>query len=214
MTRPGLAHHRNRGRRTALAGTAVLKKRPTETLPAAVVMLTSPARLCRPCRLAAAAHTAATAGFSTQEGEIWRETDCLLEGDGFELLVPRYDERSILEISSRSRGRLRPGFARDTLQDDHVPSTGKTHLHGRCPNRECDEYAGDPRTDHAGRGPGASVPAHPEEIRAKVKLRLGKRSRLNATLRTTPAGLETAGIMAAAIFVSIAASVRAARRRY
>ena len=63
-------------------------------------------------------------------------------------------------------------------------------------------------------GQAASVPAHPEEIRAKVKLRLGKRSRLNATLRTTPAGLVTAGIMAAAIFVSIAALVRAARQRY
>ena len=47
-----------------------------------------------------------------------------------------------------------------------------------------------------------------------MKLRLGKRSRLNATLRTTPAGLVTASIMAAAIFVSIAALVRAAPRRY
>jgi hypothetical protein len=62
-------------------------------------------------------------------------------------------------------------------------------------------------------GQAASDPAHPEEIKAKVKLRLGKRSRLNATLRTTPAGLVTAGIMAA-IFLSIAALVRAARRRY
>ena len=62
---------------------------------------------------------------------------------------------------------------------------------------------------HAGNGP-----AHPEEIRAALKLRLGKRGRLNATLRTTPAGLVTAGIMTAAIFLSIAALVRAARRRY
>ena len=60
-------------------------------------------------------------------------------------------------------------------------------------------------------GQAASVPAHPEGIRATVKLRLGKRSRLNATLRTTPAGLVTAGIMTAAIFLSIAALVRAAR---
>jgi hypothetical protein len=29
------------------------------------------------------------ARFSIQEGEIYRETDCLLEGDGFELPVPR-----------------------------------------------------------------------------------------------------------------------------
>ena len=49
-------------------------------------------------------------------------------------------------------------------------------------------------------GQAASAPTHPEEIRAKVKLRLGKRSRLNATLRTTPAGLVTAGIMTAALF--------------
>jgi hypothetical protein len=63
-------------------------------------------------------------------------------------------------------------------------------------------------------GQAASAPAHPEEIRAKVKLRFGKRSRLNATLRTTPAGLVTAGIMTAAIFLSIAALVRASRWRY
>ena len=35
------------------------------------------------------AHAAATAGFSTQEGEIALETDCLLEGAGFELMVPQ-----------------------------------------------------------------------------------------------------------------------------
>src|SRR5215472_6877189 len=63
-------------------------------------------------------------------------------------------------------------------------------------------------------GHAGSVPAHPEEIRATLKLRLGKRGRLNATLRSTPAGLVTAGIMTAAIFLSIAALVRAARRRY
>ncbi|MBV8091346.1 MAG: hypothetical protein JO139_17590 [Alphaproteobacteria bacterium] len=62
-------------------------------------------------------------------------------------------------------------------------------------------------------GHARSVPAHPEEIRATLKLRLGKRGRLNATLRTTPAGLVTAGIMTASIFLSIGALVRAARRR-
>ena len=61
--------------------------------------------------------------------------------------------------------------------------------------------------------PTASGPAHPEEIRAEVKLRLGKRGRLNASLRTTPAGLVSTGIMTATIFLSIAALVRAARRR-
>ena len=73
-----------------------------------------------------------------------------------------------------------------------------------------DEYAAihEPITHAVGQA--ASVPAHPEEIRAKVKLRLGKRSRLNATLGTTPAGLVSAGILTAAIFLSIAALVRAA----
>jgi hypothetical protein len=54
-------------------------------------MLASPTRLCRPCRLAGPAHPAATAGFSIQEGEIPRETDCLLEEDGFEPSVPAGD---------------------------------------------------------------------------------------------------------------------------
>src|SRR6516164_620950 len=53
-------------------------------------MLTSPARLCRPCHLAGPAHAAATAGFSIREGEMPRETDCLLERGGFELLVPQF----------------------------------------------------------------------------------------------------------------------------
>src|SRR5215471_17034471 len=84
--------------------------------------------------LNAACHSAPPAGeIGSQRTRCW--------GEGFELLVPWYDERSILEISSKSRGRLRPGFSRDPLQDDHVPSTGETHLHGRCPNRECGEYA-------------------------------------------------------------------------
>ena len=52
-------------------------------------MLTSPARLSQRCRLGGPAHTAAAAGISTQEGEVWRETDCLLEGNGFEISVPR-----------------------------------------------------------------------------------------------------------------------------
>jgi hypothetical protein len=31
-------------------------------------------------------------GFSGNEGEIWRETDCLLERAGFELVVPDLSE--------------------------------------------------------------------------------------------------------------------------
>jgi hypothetical protein len=47
------------------------------------------------------AHAAATAGFSTQEGEIPLETDCLLEEAGFE--VP---SRFVLEFDE---GGLRQG---------------------------------------------------------------------------------------------------------
>ena len=70
----------------------------------------------------------------------------------------------------------------------------------------------EPITQPAGQA--VSAATHPEEIRARLKLRLGKRGQLNATIRTTPAGLVTAGIMTAAIFLSIAAAVRAARWRY
>ena len=76
-------------------------------------MLTSAACLRRPCRLAGAAHPAATADFSIQEGEISRETDCLLEEAGFEPSVPRGaikvsrgDDR-IREAVSPSLSRLR-----------------------------------------------------------------------------------------------------------
>ena len=58
----------------------------------------------------------------------------------------------------------------------------------------------------------ADASAHPEEIRARVKFRVGKSVALNATARTTPAGLVAAGIMVAAIVLSITALVRASRR--
>jgi hypothetical protein len=40
---------------------------------------------------------------------------------------------------------------------------------------------------------------HPEEIRASVDLRIGKKVALKATVRTTPAGLVTAGIVVAVV---------------
>ena len=45
-----------------------------------------------------------------------------------------------------------------------------------------------------------------------MKFRVGKSVSLNATARTTPAGLVAAGIMVAAIVLSITALVRASRR--
>src|SRR6516165_2840506 len=65
------------------------------------MMLTGPTRLCRPCRPAEPVHAAATADFSIREGEIPRETDCLLEGTGFELLVRGRGEAGLSRLLTR-----------------------------------------------------------------------------------------------------------------
>jgi hypothetical protein len=59
----------------------------------------------------------------------------------------------------------------------------------------------------------ASAAVHPEEIKASVDLRVGNSVSLKATVRTTPAGLVTAGIMVSAIVLAVATLVRAGRRR-
>ena len=94
-------------------------------------MLTSPAGLCRPCRLAGPAHAAATAGFSIQEGEIPRETDCLLEGAGFEPSVPPKmgDAFEIafftaIETDSLTRGTEGSNPAPSAGESAELPSTG------------------------------------------------------------------------------------------
>ncbi len=58
-------------------------------------------------------------------------------------------------------------------------------------------------------GQAESAPVHPEEIRASVDLRIGKNVALKATVRTRRAGLVTAGVMVAAIVLSITVLVRA-----
>ena len=50
-------------------------------------MLLDFAGLCRPYCLASSPHRRKTRAFPGTKAKIWRETDCLLEGDGFELLV-------------------------------------------------------------------------------------------------------------------------------
>src|SRR5215472_18571422 len=72
-----------------IAGTAVLEYRPAETIPPLGAMLPGPARLCRPRPRKQPRTWAENPGFSTNGGETRREPDCLLEGDGFELPVPR-----------------------------------------------------------------------------------------------------------------------------
>jgi hypothetical protein len=58
----------------------------------------------------------------------------------------------------------------------------------------------------------ASAAPHPEEMKASVDLRIGEAVSLKATVRTTPAGLVTTGIMVAAVVLSVAALVWAVRR--
>lgn len=60
---------------------------------------------------------------------------------------------------------------------------------------------------------GGNSPPHPEEMKGRVELRIGERTVLSASVRTTPAGLVTTGIMVGAILLSAAALVRAARKQ-
>lgn len=62
-------------------------------------------------------------------------------------------------------------------------------------------------------GQPAAALAHPEEIRARIDLRIGNTVSLNATLRMTPAGLVCGGVLVAAIILSTGALVRSTRRR-
>lgn len=64
----------------------------------------------------------------------------------------------------------------------------------------------EPLTDFEEQSAGA-VP-HPGEMRASVAFRVGNSMSLTATVRTTPAGLVTTGIMVAAINLSVARLVR------
>ena len=65
-------------------------------------------------------------------------------------------------------------------------------------------------TETVGEAP--TVPSHPEEMTARVNLRIGNGVSLKATARATPAGLVTVGIMVSAIVLAVATLVWAARR--
>ena len=58
----------------------------------------------------------------------------------------------------------------------------------------------------------ASIPVHPEEIRASVEFRVDNSVSLNAMVRITPAGLVTTGVMVATILLSVTALVWVIRR--
>jgi hypothetical protein len=61
--------------------------------------------------------------------------------------------------------------------------------------------------------PGSDSLSHPEEMKAMVELRIGNRMMIMVTARTTPAGLVSAGVMVAAILLSVTALVHIARRK-
>jgi hypothetical protein len=54
---------------------------------------------------------------------------------------------------------------------------------------------------------------HPEEMNARVELRIGNAVSVQATARATPAGLVAAGLLVASILLSAAYLVRASRGR-
>jgi hypothetical protein len=60
---------------------------------------------------------------------------------------------------------------------------------------------------------GSDSPSHPEEMKAKVELRIGDRALIIATARTTPAGLVSVGVMVGTILLSVAVLVHAARQK-
>ena len=107
-------------------------------------MLTSPARLCRPCRRAGPAHPAATASFSIPQGEIPRETDCLLEEAGFEPLVPRRRPVSSC-CRSRSRRLFAGADATDIIRSRKLASRGdRSFKSGFRQRRSVANLAGNP----------------------------------------------------------------------
>src|SRR6266481_2948966 len=73
----------------SLSSTAVLESGPTEILPSVVAISKYPARLCRPRRHNSRAHPREPRGSRPTTATSPRETDSPLEGDGFELSVPR-----------------------------------------------------------------------------------------------------------------------------
>jgi len=59
----------------------------------------------------------------------------------------------------------------------------------------------------------AMIPAHPDEMQARVEISLGGGRTLAGTARATPAGLITAAMLASADLLSAAALIRATTAR-
>jgi hypothetical protein len=92
---------------TTVTGTAVLEYGPTEILPQVGALSKHAERLCRPGRQASRAHPRGKPGFWTFESGCGRETDSLLEGNGFEPSVPREIGLRSGSVNRRQTGRRR-----------------------------------------------------------------------------------------------------------
>lgn len=64
----------------------------------------------------------------------------------------------------------------------------------------------------ADENPSPTAAPHPEEMKGTVHLCIGGSVSLEATWRTTPAGLVCAGVLVSAILLSLVPLVRAARQ--
>jgi hypothetical protein len=99
---PSIRLARSRTRVSPISGTAVLEYGATEILPPVGAIAKHPARLCRPRRQADRPQPRGKPGFSTLESGCGRETDCLLEGDGFEPSVPRQRSNALRDCTVRA----------------------------------------------------------------------------------------------------------------
>jgi hypothetical protein len=88
-----------------VSGTAVLEYDTTETLPPVGAILKRHARLYRPGHQASRAQPRGKPGFSTLDSSSGRETDCPLEGSGFEPSVPLPRLSSIRAVRAEIRAK-------------------------------------------------------------------------------------------------------------
>jgi transcriptional regulator with XRE-family HTH domain len=138
------------------------------------------------CARTADAQTQLAERLKTDQGNIAR-----LERGGSQATI-----RTLQRIAEATGHSLIVDF--QPLKSSDLPSLQVMRMHQPTAQTEGQQHAG--------------TPTHPEEIRARMRFRVGKSVSLKATVRMTPAGIVSTGVMVAAIFLSITALVRAIRR--
>jgi hypothetical protein len=117
---------------TTVTGTAVLEYGPTEILPQVGALSKHAERLCRPGRQASRAHPRGKPGFWTFESGCGRETDSLLEGDGFEPSVPRQKDNAFRDSSFPN---MRARHRRLRKRSPHRPAAASSSCRSRSDER-------------------------------------------------------------------------------